>query len=142
MKTFIRIAPFLILLSLCLTASQCNKTPPSVQIIRYSYLNPIVNPPDSFQIIFNISTLGDKYAYVTFNKNAVWLIEKLGDGRINFRIENDSDSRIITNTDTLGLKAGFKYSFVANNNNYLEFTNFFVQLTKLNINYNSFEPKF
>ena len=129
-------------LAFLFSSSQCNKTDSPPEIPQFSYNEPIVNPPDTFQVIFNISTIGDKYAYITFEKDAVWLIEKLGNSRINFRIENDTDTRNINTADTLGLKAGFKYSFVANNNNYLEFTNLFTQFTKLNIDYNSFEPKF
>ncbi len=142
MNSFVKTLLFLIASLFVFSGSQCNKNPETPAIPQFSYTEPVVNPPDTFQLIFNISTLGDKYAYVTFKEDAVWLIEKLGDGRINFRIENDTDSRIINKADTLGLKGGFKYSFVANNNNYLEFTNLFTQFTKLNIDYKGFEPKF
>ena len=141
----IQLFSFTVLLAILfvVTAMQCNNNPPPPAIKQYSYTEPIVNPPDSFQVIFNISTLGDKFAYVTFDKNAVWLIEKLGDGRLNFAIQNDTATVHITKTDTLALKAGYQYTLVANNNNYEGFTNLFTQFTRLNsLNYDDFEPKF
>jgi hypothetical protein len=108
----------------------------------YSYLTPPDSPPHTFQIVYNLSTYGDKEALITFDSSAVWLIEKLGDGRINYFVKNDSASRNIYSKDTLGLKAGYAYRFVANNNNYDEFKNFFTQFTKLELDYNSFGRKF
>jgi hypothetical protein len=141
MKTFVKIT-FAVLASLfVLSGSQCNKHDDEPAIPQFSSTEPIVNPPDTFQVIFNISTFGDKYAAITFEENAVWRIEKLGAGRSSFRIENDTDTRYIS-VDTLGLKGGFKYKFIANNNNYLEYTNLYTQFTKLNIPYDDFEPKF
>ena len=128
--------------SLLFTAMQCNTKPPEPAIKQYSYTEPIVNPPDSFQVIFNVTTFGDKFAYVTFNQNAVWLIEKLGDGRLNFAIQNDTATLSIPGKDTLALKANYKYTLIANNGNYEGFTNLFTQFTKLNLNYEEFEPKF
>ena len=142
MKTFYYTGVLALTFILLLTASQCNKTNPPPSIQQFSYTKPIVNPPDTFQVIFNISTLGDKYAKITFLNDGVWLIEKLGDSRINFRIENGTDVYAITRADTLGLKGGFEYSLVANNNNYMEFNNFFTQFTRLSLDYNTFQNKF
>ncbi len=108
----------------------------------YSYLTPVENPPDVFQVVYNISYVGDKPAYVTFEDDAVWLIEKLGDARINYWVMNDSTTHDIYSADTLGLKAGFTYIFIANNNNYSDFTNLFTMFTKLDYDYDTFEPKF
>jgi hypothetical protein len=142
MNTFVKTVLLLVASAIILSSSQCNKPDDEPTIPHFSNIDPVVNPPDTFQLVFNISTFGDKYAYVTFKEDAVWLIENLGDSRVSFRIENDTDTRFIDNADTLGLKGGFKYSFVANNNNYTELTNLFTQFTKLNIDYESFEPKF
>ena len=108
----------------------------------YSYLDPVNNPPDIFQIVYNISYNGDKPAYVTFEDDAVWLIEKLGDSRIDYWVINDTSTWTLFSADTIALKAGFTYIFVANNNNYDDFTNFFTMFTKLDYDYDSFEPKF
>ncbi|MBU3927690.1 MAG: hypothetical protein KKB74_07770 [Bacteroidetes bacterium] len=120
----------------------CTKSNSVSDIPVYSYLTPPVPPPPVFQVVYNLSTYGDKEALITFDSSAVWLIEKLGDGRINYFVKNDSTSRNIYSKDTLGLKAGYTYRFVANNNNYDEFKNFFTQFTRLPNDYASFPQKF
>ncbi|MFA5419686.1 MAG: hypothetical protein WC341_14640 [Bacteroidales bacterium] len=122
--------------------SLCNKSNSVGDIPVYSYLSPPDSPPHTFQIVYNLSTYGDKEAVITFDSSAVWLIEKLGDGRINYFVVNDSVIRNIYTSDTLGLKAGYPYRFVANNNNYEEFKNFFTQFTRLPIDYATFPQKF
>ncbi len=120
----------------------CKNSPTEPEYPVYNYLDPIINPPDVFQVIYNISFIGDRFAEITFENNAVWLVQKLGDGRIMFFAKNDTSNIIIESADTLGLKAGVTYIFGANNNNYEEFNNFFAQFNKLAIDYDSFEPKF
>ncbi len=116
--------------------------PPGPQYPVYYYTDSIINPPDIFQIMFNISTFGDRFAFVTFENDAVWKIRKLGDNRVYFSAINDTSTIIIEVSDTLGLKGGTTYSFSSNNNNYPEFNNFFAEFTKLEIDYEGFEPKF
>lgn len=108
----------------------------------YSYTEPVVNPPDIFQVVYNISYTGDRPAYITFEDDAVWLVENLGDSRINYWAQNDTASLLIPSSDTLALKAGYTYLFIANNNNYSDFNNFFTMFTKLPLEYEDFEPKF
>lgn len=108
----------------------------------YSYLEPVVNPPDIFQVVYNISYSGDRPAYVTFEDDAVWLVEMFGDSRINYWAQNDTESLFIRFSDTLALKADYTYLFIANNNNYNDFTNLFTKFTKLPLDYENFEPKF
>jgi len=55
----------------------CNNNNPEPSIPTYSFVDPIVSPPDSFQIVYNISTYGDRLAYITFEEDAVWYIEKI-----------------------------------------------------------------
>ena len=55
---------------------------------------------------------------------------------------NDTTQLVIPNADTLGPEGGITYVFAANNNNYEELSNFFVQFNKLEIDYDGFEPKF
>ncbi len=118
------------------------KPAPAPTFPTYNYGDPIVNPPDVFEILYNMSLMGDQTATVTFKSDAVWKIEKLGDNRIGFAVANDSTAFIIASADTLGLKSGFKYKFIANNNNYTDFNSYFVHFTKLPIDYGSFDPKF
>jgi len=91
----------------------------------YDYTIPVVNPPDEFEILFNVSLNGNQIASVTFQEDA-----------------NDTSNYIIASIDTIGLQGGYTYKFVANNNNYPDFYNFFTHYTKLGIEYDSFEPKF
>jgi len=128
--------------SLMFFFAECGKSNSQSDIPVYSYLTPVINPPATFQLVFNISTYGNKEASVKFDSSAVWLVEKLGDGRINFWVTNDTTTRNIFIADTLGFKGGYTYTFTANNNNYEEFNNFFTQFTKLAIDYDTFEPKF
>ncbi len=141
MKTSNLLVLFVSLIALVFFA-QCSKSNSTSDIPVFSYLDPPATPPDVFQVVFNISTYGDKETQLVFSQDAVWLVEKLGDGRINFGVVNDTTSLAIFRADTLGFKAGNVYNFVANNNNYDDFNNFFTQYTKLDIEYDTFEPKF
>ncbi len=143
MRNFARLFLLAALGIFILSGADCNKHPSGPEIPLFSYLDPIVNPPDTFQIAYNVSTYGDKIAHVTFSSDGVWFIEKLGDGRVTFKAVNtDTDSTYIVNrNDSLGLKAGVHYVFIANNNNYTDIGNYFVQFTKLPLDYNNFEPK-
>ncbi len=126
-----------------LSSADCNKHPTGPQIPVYSYLESIINPPDTFQIAYNLSTYGDKIAHVSFQDNAVWLVEKLGVGKAIFKaVSYDSTMVVIDSQDTLAMKGGKPYAFIANNNNYTDLGNYFVQFTKLSISYDSYEPKF
>ncbi len=144
MKNYARLFLMAILGVVVLSAANCNKTPSGPEIPLYSYLDPIIYPPDTFQIAYNLSTYGDKTAHVTFKNDAVWLVEKLGAGKVIFKAVNvDSTTTVVIDSkDTLAMKAGTHYAFIANNNNYTDITNYFVQFTKLPLNYDTFNPKF
>ena len=133
---------FVILLMVMLFASCIKDTPPDDDVPVYSYTEPVVNPPDEFMIVFNTSWVGDRISTVEFDTNSVWLIEKLGDGRISLFISNDSENLPITHADTLGLQGGKEYTIIVNNVYTSEFNNFFVGFEKLDIAYESYEPKF
>ena len=109
----------------------------------YSYTDSIVNPPDTFQVVYNVSQPGDRITPIVFKEDAVWLVEKLGDSRIYFYGYNGTDAVIIEISDTLAMKGGYAYTFIANNIQGLpDFNNFFTQFNKLNLDYSTFEPKF
>ncbi len=125
-----------------LSAADCNKQPTGPQIRVYSFLEPVINPPDTFQIAYNISSYGDKIAKVFFKNDAVWLVEKRGAGKVTLKAVSDTSTLFIENKDTLAMKGSKKYLFIVNNNNYTDFTNYLVQFTKLSLSYNNFKPKF
>ncbi len=144
MKNYVRLFLAAVLGVVVLSGANCNKTPTGPEIPLYSYLDPILNPPDTFQIAYNLSTYGDKIAHVFFQDSAVWLIEKLGAGKVTFKAVNvkAGTTFVIDSKDTLALKGGIQYAFIANNNNYTDIGNYFVQFTKLPLDYSTFEPKF
>ncbi|MBG0781529.1 MAG: hypothetical protein H0S84_04605 [Bacteroidales bacterium] len=139
MKSVISFAGLLLLINL----TSCIKdTSPDEDIPVFSYAEPVVNPPDKFMIVFNTSWVGDRFSTVEFDTSAVWLIEKLGDGRISLFISNDSVNLPVTHADTLGLRGAKEYTIIVNNVYTSEFNNFFVGFEKLDIAYESFDPKF
>lgn len=142
MKNLFLYISIIILSALTILNFNCKKPDPGPGYPVYDYINPIVDPPDVFQILYNISFPGDRFAVITFDSNAVWYIQKLGDNRPMFWANNDTASLTIANADTLGLEGGVTYVFAANNNNYEELSNFFVKFNKLEIDYDGFEPKF
>jgi hypothetical protein len=114
-------------------------TEPDIPV--YSYTEPIVNPPDVFNIVFNIAQYGDRIVEVTFEQDAVWKIEKLGDGKVNLYVASASNQISILSKDTIGLQSDSVYYVVVNNNNYTGFNNYFVGFTKVDLDYANFEPK-
>ena len=108
----------------------------------FSYTEPVVNPPDEFRMVFNTSWVGDRFGTVQFDTTAVWVIEKLGDGRISLFFSNDDDNLPVTQSDTLGLSGDRVYTVIVNNIYTSEFNNFFVGFKKLDLAYEDFEPKF
>jgi len=142
MKSYAKLFLISLIGIVMLSSADCNKHPAGPQIPVYSYLEPVVNPPDTFQIAYNISTYGDKIAKVIFKSDAVWLVEKLGAGKVILKAVNDTITLNIESKDTLAMRGSKQYLFIVNNNNYTDFTNYLVQFTKLPLSYNSFEPKF
>lgn len=123
---------------------QCNPTQVNPAIVQYSYLTPIVNPPDTFRVVFNLSSYGNKPAYITFQDSAVWQIHILSDTRALFGVVDPGDSTFqgIKAIDTLGFQGSMIYTFFANNNNIDNLSSYFVQFTKLPIDYSSFSKKY
>ncbi|VAW28975.1 hypothetical protein MNBD_BACTEROID07-623 [hydrothermal vent metagenome] len=142
MKSYAKLILVSLLGIVILSSADCNKNPTGPQIPVYSFLESVLNPPDTFQIAYNISTYGDKIATVVFKNDAVWLVEKLGAGKVILKAVSDTSVLYIQSKDTLALKGSKQYLFIVNNNNYTDFTNYLVQFTKLPLSYKSFEPKF
>lgn len=141
MKT--TISPFLLLIVLAIFTTGCKKNNGEEDDRPvYSYAEAIVNPPDEFLVVFNTAMVGDRFATVSFASDGVWEIEKLGDGRISLFMSNDSANLPVLNADTLGLKTNKNYKIIVSNIYTSEFNNFFVGFTKLDIDYETFEPKF
>jgi hypothetical protein len=135
--------PFLLLIALVVLSFGCKKNyGDGDDRPVFSFAEPIENPPDEFLVVFNTSMVGDRFALISFAEDAVWQIEKLGDGRISLFMSNDSINYPVTLADTLGLKAGMNYKIIVSNIYTSEFNNFFIGFNKLDLDYETFEPKF
>lgn len=133
----------LVMGTLLIAGTQCKPKPPISNIHVYSNFTPIVNPPDTFLIAFNLSTYGNKLADITFKDSSVWNISLQGSPRVSFALISPIDSSyvFITNNDTLGFRGGVQFTFIADKNNYIVGP-YFVQFLRLPINYNTFSPKY
>lgn len=143
MKFFAQLKLGIAVLILIFAGSCCNKnggTEPSYPI--YSYNTDIINPPSRFQINYTINIQGDKVAQVTFKENSVWIVEKLGDSRVLYSVSTTTDKMSIISRDTIGFQKNFQYFFIANNNMMLDLTSYLVDFIELDIDYDTFEPKF
>lgn len=130
-------------LVLALSLSSCRKEIPDTgQRPVFSYSQPIVNPPDDFLILFNITSAGERSTEVTFNSNAVWVVEKLGNPRFELFLNNGTNNRIISALDTIGFAGEKKYRVVVFSAYYTEFINFFVGFKKVDVPYETFPDKF
>jgi len=129
-----------------LTETQCNKSQVNPGITSYSYLHPIINPPDSFQVVYDLNVPGNLIAHITFQNSAVWKIQVLTQSLITYSfIDPAKDSSVyIKNPDTIGFKGNLQYSFIANNvNNDNQHENLYhVKFTKLPIDYHTFPKRY
>lgn len=142
MKTLRQIALGILIIGLT-QANSCYKNNgdvPDIPVLPYN--EPIENPPDKFLIVFNLSTPGDRVAEITFSENSVWEIEKRGDGKANLFFKYNDSLKSIQAIDTIGFSGGISYMVIMNNNNYADIFNYFVGFTKLDIEYEGFEPLF
>ena len=128
-----------------LTEIQCNKAPASPGITSFSYIKPIINPPDTFQVAYDLNFSGNLIAHITFQDSAVWRIQVLTQSPITYGFVNPTnDSMVyITSPDTVGLRGNVQYSFIANNVNNDQYKNlYFVQFTKLPLDYHSYPNRY
>jgi len=135
-KSVLILSMVAVLFSCCKT----NGTKPDYDI--YSYTTNIVNPPDYFHVNYVVSFVGNKTANITFEANSVWAIKKLGDVRVLYTISNGTDNMNIESTDTIAFEGNKTYQFTANNFSSLDISNYLVEFSKVDTDYESFEPKF
>jgi hypothetical protein len=143
MKGYVSIT--VLLLALLIAAASCRKFESGYPGVKtFSFQTPIVFPPDTFMIIYNFTAYGDKTANVVLDTSGVWRIERISDPRLSVVVRNQQmQSFIINIADTLGLQGNSNYQVVATNTSgQIEYNNFYLLFTKLDIDYASFEPKF
>ncbi|MBW7847732.1 MAG: hypothetical protein H3C41_06565 [Bacteroidales bacterium] len=133
---------FITLLLIILFVACKPETPDYEKRFTYSYMEEIANPPDDFLILFNNQPVGQKIAKITFNSDAVWHLERIGDLRGTVTIKKNLNYHNLNMSDTLGLYGGFQYEVVLSNVPYGESQDVYVGFKKLNSDFGSFEPKF
>lgn len=134
----------LLIFFIALLLMACEEDNPAIDAPVYLYNETIINPPDSFKILYNLRSTINYEANIRFEEDAVWKIEKLSSFTARFWV-NRPDSTgtfLIVNANNLGLEGGINYYFYANNNNSEEDRKLYILFTKLDENYTSFEPKF
>lgn len=108
----------------------------------YVYTQEITNPPDDFVILFNNQSVGQKQTRITFSENAVWMVERIGDGRQSVSVTNDTGYLNIGFYDSIGFSGNYTYVVTVTNFLYGEAGNVFLGFKKLDLEYSGFEPKF
>lgn len=137
----------IVLSFITLLSSGCLKSDPIESDLNiYSSLESIVNPPDTFQVVYGLRTNLDYYAVVQFNSNAVWKLERLNAHRYTLvwteRADSTEANRYeIINSESefvkLGFEGGVRYNFIVNKASYSSQTDdtesitFFLEFTKL-----------
>lgn len=113
-------AGFLVAVALGLlifSVTGCNKTESGPDVVTYSYLKPIISPPDTFQVAYDVTISGNHIAHITFQDSAVWKIQALTENRrISFGFNNPANNSMVylKNPDTIAFRSGVQYSFIVN----------------------------
>jgi hypothetical protein len=135
-----------ILGAIIFTVAGCKPASVKPNIITFSYVNPILNPPDTFQVAYDLNLLGNRAARITFQDSAVWKIEVMTQSLATFGFINPADNTIIylDGNDSIGFKGGTKYSFVLNNSTEDTLSGlYFVKFTKLpQLDYSTFYRRY
>lgn len=110
--------------------------------LTYVYTQQISDPPDDFMILFNTLSVGQKVAKMTTGDSAVWLIERISDGRQTVSIKNDTGFYNLNFQDTVGLFGNTYYEIVVTTFPYGESKDVYVGFRKLPLDFSAFNPKF
>lgn len=141
---------FLLLTSFGVVA--CFKDQPlDDDILRYSSFDEILYPPDTFQVVYVLSTNNNYNAVIEFESNAVWEVVRLtapGYNRLQVERSDGSTAEPLLiidrtiDTNYFGLEGNTQYDFVANRSSIdVNYKTFLLQFTKQDIDYDSFSPK-
>ena len=133
-----------------LVNSACRKLPEPIEEIElYSSLEEILNPPDSFIVMYSLSQYNYlEKANVIFGSDAVWSIEQVNSFSASVWVQREGDTikmEFNEPADTrelkIGLEGGITYEFYANNNNYPETRKLHLRFFKQDDDYESFSTK-
>lgn len=141
---------FVVLISFSITG--CFKNQPlDSDIIRYSNMDEIIDPPDEFQLVYTLKTFNNYLAIIEFETDAVWEIERLSAPGFNtLKVERrigDSNPQLeiidaLRGIDSIGFAGGIQYNFWANRSSGDEtYRTFLLQFTKQETDYENFSPR-
>ena len=131
----------LVALLIAFVSSGCFKSiPQPSETTIYSSFDDIVNPPDTFQVVFAMIANTDYIAKIRFESNAVWQLDHLTSRELSIvwaerdAVEDGNRYEILnTNTRTIkvGFEGGVQYNIIARRSAFHgENINFFVQFVK------------
>ncbi len=152
MKKTIYISIFFVLL-ISFSITSCFKNQPlDTDITRYSNIDDVVNPPDSFQLVYSLNTYNNYLAIIEFETNAVWEIERMSAPGFNtvwversIGEDNPQLEIISAQNDTyfIGFAGEVQYNLWANRSSGDEtYSTLLLQFTKQeDVDYESFTPK-
>jgi len=100
----------------------CERTTIEADDIPVLPLKPdIIHPPDSFKLVFPLSTSGFIGTTITFDTTTTWFIEKLNANSAMLQVEKVNDtlpSILIEETLRMEFEKDEPYEFLARNNNH------------------------
>lgn len=135
-----------VLALLVFSEAGCNKKPSGPNVVTYSYQVPILNPPDTFQVAYNLYVTNNLTARITFQDSAVWKIQKITQNQVNFGFINPANNStvFINSPDTAGFRGNLQYTFIVNNLASSDSTlgMYYVKFTKLPLDYSSFPHRY
>lgn len=126
---------------IALVNSGCIKSRPiESDIVIYSSYESILNPPDTFQVVYQLRTSTNYSAVIEFDENSVWSLERITARGLNIVWAERADSldavryEIIngeTGSIEIGFEGGVRYNIMANRNSSGDIVTLFVEFKKL-----------
>jgi len=136
------------ILFIVLAITSCYKYDPieADNIPVYPITPNIINPPDTFKVIFPMRGNVSMSTTITFDSSAVWHIEKTSAFSARFwASRNYSDTTTTINlfeSKNIAFDKSISYHFWCNNNNYTENRNLIVLFRKEEIDFSTHQPQF
>lgn len=130
----------LILAVVFITSESCRKLPVAREVKTYSNNDNIVNPPDTFQVVYSLQSASNFIATIQFEENSVWKLERLSAPNFTILWAERTDSlntnrfeviNRLTQTVNIGFEGGVNYDLIANRLSLQEPILFFIEFVRL-----------
>jgi len=148
-----RVKSISLVLLILFSITACFKNAPlESDIVRYSNISDIFNPPDVFELIYSLNTYNDYLALIEFETDAVWEIERISASGFDNKVwiernEGEDNPQIeVINAQTaiyrIGFEGGVLYNFWASRSSGDDdIILLLLRFTKLDIDYETFSDK-